>query len=76
MSDEKKIMRRSFMEDKSDQEKRIRELEEKIRKLEEQKGKKSEPEGAAGGILQGLGDMFGLGGIIKGLENLPAFQEK
>ncbi len=69
------------MADESDQEKKIRELEEKIRKLEEQKGKEkkdeeSEPAGAAGGVLQGLGDMFGLGGIIKGLENLPAFQEK
>ena len=70
------------MGDKSDQEKRIRELEEKIRKLEEEKGKEekkdeeSEPEGVAGGILQGLGDMFGLGGIIKGLEKSPAFQEK
>ncbi len=69
------------MADESDQEKRIRELEEKIRKLEEQKskekkGEESEPEGVAGGILQGVGDMFGLGGLIKGLEKSPAFQEK
>ncbi|MDI6815064.1 MAG: Hsp20/alpha crystallin family protein [Dehalococcoidales bacterium] len=60
-------------------EERIRELEAKIKRLEEklkeEKGEE-EAEGIAGGLLREIGGMFGLGGLIKGLEKSSAFKER
>ena len=59
--------------EKTDPEERIRKLEEKIRRLEEEG---EESEGVAGSLLREVGGMFGLGGLLKGLEKSPAFQER
>lgn len=61
---------------KEDKEK---ELEEKIKRLEGKKTpeeEKEEGESAAGGLLQGVGKMFGLGDLLKGIEKSPAFKER
>lgn len=57
-------------------EEKIRELERKIRRLKEQQ-KKGESGGAAGSMLHGLSELVpGLGKMLEGLENSPAFQER
>ena len=77
---------------KEDKERELKEkvkgLEEKIKKLE---GKKASEEkkatevspansgeevSIAGGLLQNVGKMFGLGGLLKGIEKSPAFKER
>jgi len=69
--------------DKEKYEKKIRELEEKVRRLEKETDKVKKEEGAevaeeisAGEILRSVGDMFGLGGLIKIAGKLPEFQER
>jgi len=68
--------------DKEKYEKRIKELEARIRKLEGERKKKKEEEKevtgetGAGEILKSVGNMFGIGGLIKSVENLPEFQER
>jgi len=68
--------------DKEKYEKKIRELEERIKKLEKGrekvKGEGVEVSGetSAGEILKSVGNMFGIGGLIKSVENLPEFQER
>jgi hypothetical protein len=60
-------------------EEKIRRLEEKIKRLEGKKTleeEKEEGESVAGGLLQGVGKMFGLGGLLKGIEKSPAFKER
>ncbi|MFQ5987868.1 MAG: Hsp20/alpha crystallin family protein [Dehalococcoidia bacterium] len=60
---------------KGDPEEKIKELEEKIKRLEE-KLEAEGAEGVAGTLLKEIGGKFGLGGLIKGLEKMPAFQER
>ena len=61
---------------------REKELEEKIRGLEEEIGRlksekgPDEEESVAGGLLKGVGEVFGLGGLLKGIEKSPAFKER
>ncbi len=68
--------------DKEKYEKKIRELEDRIRKLERKKEKVKEEEvevsaeTSAGEILRSVGNMFGIGGLIKSVEKLPEFQER
>ncbi|MCK4244065.1 MAG: hypothetical protein KAX20_00400 [Candidatus Omnitrophica bacterium] len=68
--------------DKEKYEKRIKELEARIRKLEKGREKVKEEkaevtgETGAGEILKSVGNMFGIGGLIKSVENLPEFQER
>jgi HSP20 family protein len=67
--------------DKEQYEKRIRELEKRIRKLKKEgktveKEETSAEETSAGEILRSVGDMFGIGGLIKSVEKLPEFQER
>lgn len=68
--------------DKEKYEKRIKELEDRIRKLEKGKEKVEkegveEPAGTSSGeILRSVGNMFGLGGLIKSVEKLPEFQDR
>ena len=60
-------------------EEKIKRLEEKIKRLEGKKTleeEKEEGESVAGGLLQGVGKMFGLGGLLKGIEKSPAFKER
>ncbi len=63
-------------------EKKIKELEKRIRKLEKEKddvkkeGVEVSGETGAGEILKSVGNMFGIGGLIKSVENLPEFQER
>lgn len=63
-------------------EKKIKELEKRIRKLETERGKIKEEkeeevgETSAGEILKSVGNMFGIGGLIKSVEKLPEFQER
>ena len=66
---------------KQNLEEKVIELEAKIRKLEEEhdegeEEKDEEAGGIAGGLLQQVGNMFGLGGLLKGLGKSPAFQER
>jgi len=43
----------------------------------EKKREEKESEGVAGGVLKGVGNIIpGLGGLIKGLEESPAFKER
>lgn len=68
--------------DKEKYEKKIKELEKRIRKLEKEKesvkeeGVEASGETSAGEILKSVGNMFGIGGLIKSVENLPDFQER
>ena len=68
--------------DKEKYEKRIKELEARIRKLEGERKKKKEEEKevtgetGAGEILKSVGNMFGIGGLIKRVEKLPEFQDR
>jgi len=68
--------------DKEKYEKKIRELEERVRKLEKKREKVKEEkaeetgETGAGEILKSVGDMFGIGGLIKSVEKLPEFQDR
>lgn len=63
-------------------EEKIRVLEERIGKLEKEREKAKEEkveeagETSAGEILKSVGDMFGIGGLIKSVENLPEFQDR
>lgn len=63
-------------------EKKIKELEDRIRNLEKRREKVKEEkvevsgETSAGEILKSVGDMFGIGGLIKSVEKLPEFQER
>lgn len=63
--------------EKTDFEKKIRELEEKIKRLEEEQGKEGEAEGVAESILEGLGGLLpGLGGLVRSLTKSEAFRER
>lgn len=67
--------------DKEKYEKKIRDLEKRIKKLEKERETVKDEEVEAGGtgageILKSVGDMFGMGGLIKSVENLPEFQER
>ncbi len=57
-------------------EEKIKRLEEKIKRLEGEKASDEEDESIAGGLLQNVGKMFGLGGLLKGIEKSPAFKER
>ena len=67
--------------DKEKYEKKIMELEKKIKKLEKENDTVKNEEVEAGGtgageILRSVGDMFGIGGLIKSVEKLPEFQDR
>ena len=58
-------------------EEKITRLEEKIKRLEGEKTpEEEEEESVAGGLLEGVGKMFGLGGLLKGIAKSPAFKER
>lgn len=57
--------------EKEEYEKKIKELEEKVRKLKEE-----EEEGGVNEILKNVGNMFGLGELIKSVQKIPEFQER
>jgi len=64
--------------EKEDVEEEVRELRAKIERLErklKEEGKEEE-EGIAGSLLQEVGGMFGLGGLLKGVERSPAFRDR
>lgn len=63
--------------EKEDLEEEVRELRAKIERLERKlKEEGKEEEGIAGGLLQEVGGMFGLGGLLKGVERSPAFRDR
>lgn len=70
---------------KEDKEKKLEEiikgLEEKVKRLEskkmpEEEEEEEEGQGIAGGLLHNVGKMFGLEGLLKGIEKSPAFKER
>jgi len=65
---------------KDERDEEIRKLEERIRKLEAEKSvnrkEEEEEESIAGGLLESVGKMFGIGGLLKGIEKSPAFRER
>lgn len=61
---------------KDERDEEIRKLKERIKKLEEEKSVSKEEESIAGGLLEGVGKMFGIGGLLKGIEKSPAFRER
>jgi len=65
--------------DKEKYEEKIKELEKKIKKLEKETVEEEETtaeESSAGEILKGVGNMFGIGGLLKSVEKLPEFQDR
>ena len=59
-------------------EEKVKRLEEKIKRLEGEKmpEEEEESESIAGGLLHNVGKMFGLGGLLEGIEKSPAFKER
>ena len=63
-------------EKKDKRDKEIRKLKEKVKELERAKIQGKEEESIAGGLLEGVGKMLGIGDLLKGLEKSPALRER
>jgi len=65
---------------KDERDEEIRKLKEKVKKLEAEKSVnrkgKEEEESTAGGLLESVGKMFGIGGLLKDIEKSPAFRKR
>ena len=69
-------MKKTSKNKKGDQKERITNLDEEMRESEGTESEE-ESEGVAEGVLKGAGQIIpGLGGLLKGLENSPAFRER
>lgn len=65
-----------MVEKKDKRDKEIRKLKEKVKELERAKIQGKEEESIAGGLLEGVGKMLGIGDLLKGLEKSPALRER